>query len=253
MIMVKIFTLFLSLPLMAFEITLANRDGGVQSFVAGDLLKSTLKISPYSEFEKREDFLSFLEKGELGQFSIIQKKSSLRIDKDLNALFVDIDVVLRDEIKEGELFFYEYNKKAIPIRLKGLEYRFVGFKPKLNILNVQLPEGPSLWKKLIFIFLFLVIVIIFFIFLVHSKKGREKRRREKERFEILEIFQDRESRVGLEQLYQKRKHWENYVRIDLRESFYSVLNRYQYRKEWSEGELEEIRVVACKMELEFDD
>ena len=240
--------ILLTFKLFALEMTLVHRENGVKSFSAGDFLKVTLEVSPRSDIKNHEDFFEFLSKKELGQFSILSHKD-LQVNSTYSEIIaIDMEVVLRDEVKHQEDLSYPYKGLKIPIKIKGLNYLYVGFRPQVNILDLSLPpiKNFTLWIILLVIFLLAIVGVI-----LRRRYKRNKSYESKYYQEIEQLFRNLDSREKLELIYRKRKIWEFYVRSDLRGNFYSTLNGYQYKKIWSPEELDEVCQAAKKLELKF--
>ena len=240
--------ILLTFKLFALEITLVNKDKGVKNFVAGDFLKVTLEVDPKSDIKNTEDFFKFLEKKELGQFSIINHGRVQESSERSDMLFIDMDIVLRDEVKgQSELFHTEQGLK-IPIKLKRLNYQFVGFRPQVSILDLPLSQVKRLSRGIILTSI-LLMMIIGVILVRYYKKSKGHKNRQLE--EIDQLFSNLRSRRQLELIYQRRKIWGPYVESELRESFYSILNGHQYKQSWSSEELDEVYQVAKKLEAKL--
>ena len=251
--MTKVLVLiFLSLKLFPLEITLTNREQETRNFVAGDLLHVTLKVYPKHAIQDIDDFLKFLEKKELGPFSIIDKKERLpKHSPSDNAFSVDLDLVLRDEVQDESALFYLHRDNKIPILLKGFKYQFVGFHPNINILDLKMAEKSDLylWAGIL---LFIVIMAVSFVLFKRYKKNKEQRKRDEENQKILKLFKNLDNRGQLELLYKKREIWDAYVEKGLSESFFSIINRCQYKKDWSEQDFDDVYQAAKKLEVTVD-
>ena len=247
---------------LALEIILSNREPGVKEFVAGDLVKVTLKIySPQGGegVAERLDFAKFLAKKRLGPFSIVGYG---RIENSLGNLAtqsMDLDLVLIDEVQDARQLFYSYQqsddqpaqKRRVPIKLEGLSYRFVGFNPQVNILELELQtlKDYGWWVGLAVFLLLVASTGGGRYWYCKQKKSRiEKKRRQ----EVQALFNNLEDRQQLELIYRKRKLWAPYAEGSSRERFCSVLNRYQYRKHWNAEELAEVYRAAKNMEAKLN-
>ena len=256
-------SVFYMLQGLALEIILSNREPGVKEFVAGDLVKVTLKTSFPQGVAESLDFAKFLEKKRLGPFSIVGHGSIESSSRDLAAQSIDLDIVLIDEVQDERQLFYSYQqsgqqsdgqsaqKRRVPIKLEGLSYRFVGFSPQVNILELELQtlKHYGWWAGLaVFLLLLASTGGGRYLYCKQKKSRIEKKRRQ----EAQALFSNLEDRQQLELIYRKRKLWAPYAEGSSQEHFCNVLNRYQYRKHWNAEELAEVCRAAKNMEAKLN-
>ena len=234
----------------AIEINLINRNGQEQVFIAGDLLSARLEVNLDSEEQKEENFFAFLEKNEIGPFSIIGHEKP--VVKNLS-VSIDMDIILRDEVQSEGKLFYLYKGIKIPIQMRGFRYKFIGLNPKLSILSLKLNEDKS-YRWLLFPFLVVLLLFIgcFFAYKIHGKNKDLKMKKIEHKKEVIALFSNVKSRKLLEVIYEKREIWENFVESNDREDFFSVLNKYRYKKNWESSELEEVCLVAEKIKAKIN-
>ena len=245
--MIKIlFLILFTVKIFALEITLLNRNDRATDFSAGDLLQARLEVYPKQEIDDWKEFFKFIEKKEIGQFSIISQRGALK-EKD-DTISVDLDIVLREEVKDEKQFFYPYREERLTIKMKGFNYKFIGITPKVNILNLTLSEEKYYYIIIISAIVSIAMLAGVILFRRYKKHQIRKKIREQEK-EIAQIFNNLDERSQLEHLYSQRNIWEGHVKDELKRKFYSVLNRYQYQEKWSVEELDEVREAAQKLEL----
>ncbi|MCY4643653.1 MAG: hypothetical protein OXB88_03455 [Bacteriovoracales bacterium] len=235
--------------LSALELFLINREGGEREFIAGDLLKARLEVHSKNRNQNLDNFFQFLEKGKLGPFTVIDHQKPIENDQGLKIESIELDIVLRDEVKSSQELFHTYNDSQIPIRLKGFKYKFIGLEPKVSIFNLELPEKKNLGLWILIISITLAIGIVSWHFFSKRKRSLNQARRDK--LKLVELFSNLRSREKLELVYEKRAMWEHKVRLDERRGFYAALNRHQYKKNWTSDDLNEVYKEAKKIEIKF--
>ena len=242
--MIKIISfIFLTFKLFATEIVLTHQGGAVRDFIAGDLLPVRLDIINPEGIEDRKAFFSFLEKRELGQFSIMSYRA---LSQEKNSF--NLEVVLTEEVKKTSELLYVYASKRIPIRLRNLNYKFVGLEPKINILEFDISKRSYV---LLWVALALTAVAGVWGGRWYLKRKNLKKEKEK-RYHVQKIFDGLQSRDQFELLYKKRGVWESYVKKDLAQKFYITLNQCQYKEAWSKGEYDEVYQIVDEMKRGMD-
>ena len=258
---IQFFILFslISQNLYGIELSLVNKNSNTEEFIAGDLIQVTLEASFVQEGSQSDAFFNSIQKKkELGPFSIIDQKSPIRKETiktnegKKNIFSVDLDMILRDEVRDRGGFFFNHKETKVPIVIKGLNYRFVGFKPNIKVVEIALEKEKKL-NLILKIILASGILGIGLFFTSYFKRRKKYRAKERHRRSILKLFENINDRDRLENLYKKRNYWENYVQKDLKDSFLSAINRYQYKEIWTSQDLEEVIQVAKKMKPQVYD
>lgn len=241
--------IFLTLQALALEMVLVNEEKGRKEFVAGDFLQARLEISPQSEIKDSNKFFKFLEEKELGQFSIISYQEPRISIQNPETIVLDLSIVLRDEAKNEHDLFHTYGGERIPIKLQGFSYRFVGFNPKISILDLDLSEKSYLLLWSIAIVLAIALAIGAVVFIKRYQKNKRKRIKCQQIAKIKQMLEHARDRSEWELLYRQRELWGPYVQKERREYFCTVLNRHQYKEDWSPEEFDEVSCAAKELEV----
>ena len=240
------------------EINLINRNSERKNFIAGDLIQVVLKAYFDKKDHQNNSFLDFLDKREFGFFSIIEQKNSAQrelIEIDGRVKFVvsvELDIILREDVKSVDDLFFMYDNTRIPIKLEGFNYKFSGIKPEIKIIEINLKKRGII-DRILRIFFSLIILGVILFLVIYSKKRREHKIKERHRRAILNLFGNINNREQLEKLYKERGHWDKYVSNDLKKNFYSAINNHQYKAIWDNDDLENVLQAARKMELKIYD
>ena len=155
-------------------------------------------------------------------------------------------------MKTERQLFYLYKDAQVVIKLEDFDYKFIGFNPKVNILNLTLLEKRYRSTIIIITTIFIMLLVGVVLFRRYQKKQKTNIRKEKI-YKINQMFNNIKSRSQLENLYRERKTWEAYAEDKCKQNFYSVLDRHQYKEQWGPEELEEVRQAVQKIEIIFYD